>query len=209
MVDTYYAINFKDCAMPAFCTFTHVYFGTQSELMQVASNLEKDNISPETSKAIIDYFNGDTSATHTVAFWKYNVLTPVEVLAEQEFILENHKWTHINIWGFPYEMKSDFIKAHQLIFKYENKIYRTIKGRFKNLCYDGIDNWVPVKGTFWGNKFLLNVEYLDNGDDFIFSNILYHTQEIYEDDLEKAMSDMRDINKLEFKDICNEIFGDG
>ncbi len=208
MNDKYYIFYLDEPAMPGFCSFSKMYVGTKDLIFQVAANLTKRNSYPETVKAIYDYFNGNHNATHNIAYNERKVLTPIKILAEHNSTLPAHKWTHTNIWGFPYEMKCDSAKAHQIVFKHEKVVYRHLRVWFENLCYENtIGEWTPLDGGFWGNASILDVANNDNG--FIFNNLLFVEEQRYDTDLEAALADLQDTNKLEFKKICDEIFADG
>lgn len=210
MSEQYYIFQLDDPATPGFCSFNKMYVGTEETLNIVASNLEKSGSYPETAKAIRDYFKGNHSAKHRIAYQTHNVLEPIKIESEHKKFVENMKWTHINIWGFPYEMKCDSALIHQIVFNYEGSTYRYIRAWLKNLCYESVSgNWSPLDDGFWGNDSILYVASVPDSTDFTFTNLLYVEESHYENDVPTAIKDMLDDEKIELKRICDEIFADG
>ncbi|MBE6701181.1 MAG: hypothetical protein E7582_04760 [Ruminococcaceae bacterium] len=207
MSDKYYILNLYDPATPGFCSFSKLYIGTQAEILKAIKNLEVDSDSNNTAKAVKEYFNGNTAATHNVAYQEVPVLTPIEIIAEHGMELNHYKWTHINMWGFPYYMKCDRARVHQIVFEHDGMIHRFVRGWFDNLSYKGdFGDWSELKDGFWGNAAILDVTtYADN---FTFNNLLYVKAENYES-AAGAIDDLQKKNKLEFRSICDEIFADG
>ena len=209
MVNDYYLLKLFDPATPGFCSFDKIYVGTEETIKIVADNLSKLNSDSDTSIAIQSYFNGNISAEHYIAYKKQNVLTPISIEAENKMSFEGMKWTHINIWGFPYEMKCDSANVHQIIFHYDDAYYRCVRVWLKNLCYECFnDNWSKLNGGFWGNGSVLNVTTIPGTNDFIFNNLLF-IEEAHYDDKTAAFEDFNKKEKIEFKKICDEIYGDG
>lgn len=210
MSEKYYVLMLTDPATPGFCSFNKMYVGTEETINTVANNLEKAGHYPETVSALRNYFKGNHSAEHSVAYQRQKILVPVKIESEHKISFDSKKWTHINIWGFPYEMKCDSAIIHQIVFKYDGKIYRCIRAWLKNLCYESFGgNWNELSGGFWGNYSILDVSRVPEKDEFTFNNLLYVKEEHYESDISSAINDMLLEEKIEFKRICDEIFADG
>ena len=211
MSEKYYIFKLDEPGAPSFCSFDKIYVGTEKTIKQVARNLKKTKRYPETVKAIRDYFNGNHEAEHQGAYVNEKVLVPVEIISEHENSLENKKWTHLNIWRFPYEMKCDSVRVHQIVFKNEGRIYRCARAWLKNLSFKGVsENWNKLDGGFWGNDFVLDIIKEKESDDFTFNNLLYIVEEVYDNKKFKTViKDMLNDSKVELKYICDEIFGDG
>lgn len=210
MDEKYYVFQLDDPACPGFCSFNKIYVGTEATLNVVANNLEKEQHYPETVAALRSYFKGNTKATHNIAYSEMKILTPIKIASEHKTAFDKKRWTHINIWGFPYEMKCDAGMIHQIVFKYENKYYRCIRAWLKNLCYESVGGeWHQLTGGFWGNASILDVAHASDTADFTFNNLLYVTEETYKGDLHTAIDDMLKEDKISMKGICDEIFADG
>lgn len=136
MSETYYVLNLDDPAIPGFCSFNKMYVGTEETINKVADNLEKSKQYPETVSAIRNYFNGNHFSEHSIAYCSQKVLVPVDVKSEHTHTFESMRWTHMNIWGFPYEMKCDSATIHQITFKLGNTTYRCVRAWLENLRYD-------------------------------------------------------------------------
>ena len=114
MSEKYYVLMLTDPATPGFCSFNKMYVGTEETINTVANNLEKAGHYPETVSALRNYFKGNHSAEHSVAYQRQKILVPVKIESERKISFDSKKWTHINIWGFPYEMKCDSAIIHQV-----------------------------------------------------------------------------------------------
>lgn len=205
----YYILHLEEPALPGFVSGEKIYVGTEAELRNVATNMENKEQYLETAKSIHDYFNGNQSAKHSIAYNIQNVLIPINVEAECKTSFNQYQWTHYNIWGFPYEMKCDNTLIHQIVFKYENRFYRCVRAWLKNLQYKSVSGSVNyLKGGFWGNAVILDVATDSETEDFIFNNLLYVAEEKY-DDISAATEDLGIDTKIELKRICDEIFADG
>lgn len=210
MNNEYYILHLYEPACPAFCSFDKLYVGSKAEILMVADNLEKSSDYENTAKAIRSYFSGDKSAMHNVAYHNQKILVPITVDAEYEHTFSNKEWTHTNIWGFPYNMKCDSGKAHQIVFTYNSRVYRCVRAWFKNLCYESISGaWNMLDGGFWGNAAIIDIIRTDGQSDFTFNNLLYVEEEVYDEGSTTATDDIRFEEKIEFQKICDEIFADG
>lgn len=209
MNEKYYVLYLDDPATPSFCSFDKLYVGTEADIKKVADNLAKNNSYPKTAEAIYSYFKGNHSAEHSIAYQTRVVLQEVDVEARNTIKLADKRWTHDNAWGFPYYMKCESVRAYQIVFRFNDKVYRCVKAKFKNLEYKIMyENWHKLSGWCWGNAAVLEVNKNSDTEDAMLGNILYVEEEQYED-VAEAIKDMRNKKKLEFKRICDEIFGDG
>ena len=210
MSENYFLLNLDDPAVPGYCSFSKTYLGTQEDLTIVANRLEKEKLYPETVRAIRRYFNGNTASEHNIAYKKQKVLIPTTPISEYKSQVKNRKWTHYNVWGFPYEMKLDSAIISQIIITNNSYHYRYIKAWMRNLCYKSYGGeWTPLKDGFWGNSSILDVTAVPGTTDFILHNLLYVEEERYEAELKHAINDITDEEKIEFQKICDEIFADG
>ena len=137
-------------------------------------------------------------------------MIPITIESEHKTSFESKKWTHINIWGFPYEMKCESAIVHQIVFNHKGTTYRCVRAWLKNLCYESVGgNWNRLNGGFWGNDSVLDVFEVPGSNEFTFNNLLYVEEEHYKNDVPSAIEDMANDEKIEFKKICDEIFADG
>jgi len=209
MIEKFYLLNLTDPATPGFCSFNKMYVGTEKMINQVVDNFENNKSYPDTISAVHSYFDGNINAEHNIAYTQQKVLTPIRIEAEHKMKFGNMKWTHTNIWGFPYNMRCDSVNAHQIVFMYNKRYYRFIKVYLENLSYEGVRNeWIKLRGGFWGNDSVLNVYNIPSADSFIFNNLLFIEEECY-DNSTLAVKDIYIKNKINFKKVCDEIFADG
>ena len=207
MNEQYYALFLDDPATPSFCSFDKLYVGTKSELDVAIDAMRQDKRYGDTVNAYETYWT-DPNAKHYVALREVPILTPVRRICSSELTLGEKEWEHINVWGFPYNMRFDRAEIKQLLIKHEGKFHRLLRAKFSNLCYGAIDGkWSPANGGFWGHGCLLDVQEESDGS-FSLNSLLYMKQDQFErasdaDDL------MLDPDKVFFDRICDEIFADG
>ena len=207
MNEQYYALFLDDPATPSFCSFDKLYVGTRAELDIAIAAMKQDGRYGATVAAYEAYWT-DPNAKHYVALREVPILTPVQRICSSELTLGEKEWEHINVWGFPYNMRFDRAEVKQLLIKYEGKFHRLLRATFSNLCYENaIGKWTPVIDHFWGHGCLLAVQESPDGS-FMLNSLLYMDQDQFEsasaaDDL------MLDPDKVFFDRICDEIFADG
>lgn len=113
-----------------------------------------------------------------MALHEVPILTPVQRICSSELVLGEKEWEHINVWGFPYNMRFDRAEVKQLLIKHERKFHRLLCAKISNLCYGAIDGkWSPANGGFWGHGCLLDVQEESDGS-FSLNSLLYMKQTI-------------------------------
>ncbi len=207
-MDQYYVLKLWEPATPSFCSFAKPYVGSKQDILTVATQLAEDDPGSETVRAIQDYFTGNHSATHHIAYQEMPVLTPVRVLASSRMDLPMKTWEHLNVYECPYRMSFDAAEVFQIVISYEGRYHRCVKSRFQNLCYDGInDDWHPVGTMFFGNGCVMRVCETAHQTRLV-ENILYVQEESAEDG-EMLIQKLEIPTEVIFDRICDEIFGDG
>lgn len=207
-MDQYYVLNLWEPATPSFCSFAKPYVGSKQDILTVATQLADDDPGSETVRAIQDYFTGNHSATHHIAYQEMPVLTPIRVLASSRMDLPMKTWEHLNVYECPYRMRFEAAEVFQIVICYEGRYHRCVKSRFQNLCYDGInDDWHPVGTMFFGNGCVMRVCETAHQTRLV-ENILYVQEESAEDS-EMLIQKLEIPAEVIFERICDEIFGDG
>lgn len=205
--DMLYAFYLDEPATPSFCSFSKLYIGHKSELLKVAKRFESSNCYPETVSAIRDYFSGDLSASHVIAYQTIPVLQPVKLISSSHLSVDKREWDHINAWECVYKISVESVEAEQIIIQYEDMYYRCIKAKLLNPCYLGVNNqWRPIGGLIFGHDSVLSFRKRSNY--LTLENILY----VVEDSSESADELTRIINdpdQLILDRILDEVFGDG
>ena len=206
--DAFYAFCLDDPAVPAFCSFSKLYFGTEADLLEVAGNLEKYGNYPETAAGIRSFFAGNTGVTHVIAYKEIPVLQPVEMLDSSEMMIGPYQWTHMNTWDCPYDLRFDSAIISQLLLRYDGKVLRCIRARFNGLAYLAYaDRWNPIGGTIFGHPSVLSIRPKPEGG-YDFGTILYMCEDSATSPLE-LWHKMHDPDALNFNPIIDEVLGDG
>lgn len=205
MKEPIYALALDDYATVSFCSFSKNYYGTVDEISEFISSLENNE---RIKVALEEYKSGNKNAEHIVAYKSTKLLTPVISHSSHIYVFEDEKWTHENIYGYPYEMHADRIEAQQIIINHNNNFLRCIKATFFNLSYQDLirkDKLVPIK-KFWGFPNLYKTNFI-NKDKCIIESRFFVVEETYAS--YKEASDSLDIERITFKSLMDDIFGDG
>ena len=205
----FFQVELDDYAAPGFYSGSKHYFGTMEQIHEWISAIESDDFFAPKFKRLCatyhTYRSGDTEVTHPVAYREVLFLKPAVLLHKEEGHLNYYEWEHTNIWGFPYYMKCDYADVTHLWLKCDQKYYRHVIARFKNLQYqNSVEEWCPLK-MYWGFPKII-VE--DGG---ITRNLLAVREKIFETRVE-AEDDWKNFQKqkdVDFCEFCNDIFGDG
>lgn len=204
----YYALRLWDPALPGFCSGSKAYYGTEDTLTALAEKMIAEDKYAETGNAILDYFNGNKSAKHSVAYADIPVLEPVQFKRSAVIRLGKTEQEHINIWGFPYNFRFDEALIRQIVIKHEDKYIRCLQVWLTNLEMEMTDSdWESMTEGFWGNAILLEVDQRQNSS-FIFSNLLYIEEERF-DKMHDAFESIGKPELLKMKGIYDEIVADG
>lgn len=205
--DMFYAFYLDDPATPAFCSFSKLYIGQKADLLKVADRLEASNCYPQTVSAVRDYFSGNLSASHNIAYQTIPVLQPVKPIYSSLLSVGKRTWDHINTWDCVYKISVQGLEAKQIVVLHEEKYYRCIKAKMLNLCYLGFNNqWRSIDGFVFGHESVLSFGKTEAG--VTLDNALY----VVEDSSVSAnelIEKMGDPNDLVFDRILDEVFGDG
>ena len=206
--EQYYAFYLDDPATPAFCSIPKLYVGSKSDLLRVADNLIQDDVYPETSAGIREYFDGKVGCTHIIAYQEMPILRPVRVLEASELLVYEREWTHLNTWNCPYHMKFQSASVSQILILKDELFYRCIRARFQELSYESIcGGWKQIGDSIFGHACVIDVCSVPE-DDFTFRSILYVVEDSAKTP-EILLSRMNDPKYLVFDRICDEVFGDG
>lgn len=209
--EQYYSIEFDDYSTSGFASLAKQFFGTIDEISELIGLLVAD---PElcgrfsdTAEALDSFLKGVVDAQHTVCYEKRRLLTPVDLIYKRDADLDSREWEHLNVWGSPYKMKADRIKASQAVFKTGDQYRVGIKCTFENLCYlgislDGRDAWIKLNDSLWGFPNIFEV-----GERF-HRYRLYTLKDGFSS-LEEAVSVVDNEAELEFERILDDVFGDG
>ena len=207
----YYKLVLDDYATPSFISWYKDFFGTLDEISELIEALKTDRRTRESHQQTIDAFesflNGNTEAEHIVAYNRQRLLTPVEIIKSSDTFLQTVIWDHSNVWDCIYRMKTDAVNVQRAIFKTDGSYVIGIKVHFQKLYYqtqklDSPDKWNQLKDGFWGFPKLFDIS------EDILRYRLYTAMNRYPD-LCSAEEDFADEDQIDFKQIIDDVFGDG
>ena len=75
----YYALQLWDPALPGFCSGSKTYYGMEDTLTALAEKMIAEDKYADTGKAILDYFNGNKDAKHSVASNEGRYITGADI----------------------------------------------------------------------------------------------------------------------------------
>lgn len=203
---TLYGITLDDYFSPSFCSSTKTYFGSLDEIQAFIELLEDTEQYLITKEAFKRYLEGDTEATHHVAYSEYRLLETVEVFAEEEIKLDKTAWEFLNVWSFPQYMEIDSGTVKKVLLKHGKTYLRTIKASVSGLrTADRLDapksEWLELCGGFWGHPGILKA------NENTVHSTLYMKEKEYKtkkEAIEKFRTDPVCLDCL-----CEDVFGDG
>ncbi len=207
----HYALSLTDHATPSFISGGKFYYGDLAQISFLMDALKCDERHRETAKSTLDAFDaflaGDKKVRHNVAMHDEQLLTKVQVVAGRMFALRDHQWIHKNVWNCDYLMHADLIVAIQVLLKVGKQYLRTVRPFMRGLKCDTPDHrdnlgWLPLKENFWGFPQMLI------SDEHGVECRLLLAEQLY-DDLDAALTDLSNVDCLDFSSFCDEIFGDG
>jgi len=207
--EQFYKLILTDYALPGLCSGGESYYGTLEGVKAFISAMRKqsDDDLDGLEKALNAFLAGEQSVKHSVAYSQEQFLIPVELVESKVQFLENYKWTHTNIWGFPYYMKISKGIAQEVVLKDGENYVRCVKLDAQKLMYRAdppCDHWMSIEAGFWGFPGLLRYEKIG---DRTFTDLFF--VETISNDLKECLTEIGQTESLNFKNICDSIFGDG
>ena len=208
-MESFYKLELTDYALPDFCSGGEYYYGMLDDIKAFVSAMRKvsDSDVDGLEKALTAFLSGKRSVKHPVAYSQKQFLIPVELIDRKVHFLENYEWTHTNIWGFPYYMRLSQGTAHEVVLKDGGNYVRCVKLDAQNLMYNAdfpCDQWMSAGACFWGFPGLLRYE---KHGDRTFSDMFF--VESISQNVNECLTEIGQIEKLNFKNFCDSIFGDG
>ena len=203
----YYRLVLDDVAAPAFISVGKSYFGTMDEITRFIRALEAEHPS---SRALISAFRayeqGEHEVQHPVAYHNVPLLKPAVILHEEQHVLEDFAWEHLNIWSCTYNMRCSKVETIHRWVQCENSFRRVLYAHFTNLELDyAVEEWNVVGDMLWGYPEILHYD-----PPHIYNRLAEpeHTFDSLEE-LEKDWVKFCKEPRPDFSEFCNDIFGDG
>ncbi len=211
-----YAMILDEYAMASFCSFTKRYYGTLEDIRGFAEACERTNNNADIAKAFKEYIAGNKDAQYNAAYTNHRFITPVKILPAQwipsncpEFEFTNYKWEHLNIYGCPYNMMADKITVNVAFIQEEKECSCCIKAKFINLSVESLideGRYDKIKNKFWGHPNVFKVD-MSDPDNIITEYRFYVSMETAES-IEELIDKLKG-KPIDFKNIVNDVFGDG
>lgn len=203
---TLYGITLDDYFSPSFCSSTKTYFGSLDEIQAFIESLEDTEQYLITKEAFKRYLEGDTEATHHVAYSEYKLIDSVDLLAEEEIKLDKTAWEFLNVWRFPQYMEIDSGSVKKVLLKHGKTYLRAIKASVSGLrTADRPDapksEWLELFGGFWGHPGILIA------NENTVHSTLYMKEKEYKTKKEAIENFRTDPVSLDC--MCEDVFGDG
>lgn len=206
----YYRLELDDCSAPAFTSFGKYYFGTLNDLRDFFSELAHYELFKDRFKELTSTFQafeeGKQNLKHHVAYREVPFLVPVRLLHSEKVTLENHAWTHLNTWEWPYYMRCDKVESEHLWLSCGREYCRATKAIFMKLQYTGhIGDWSDIGTMLWGFPCILT------GDSNSFWSRLAEPEKCFKTraDAQQDWESFRRAPDPDYTEFCNDIFGDG
>ena len=200
-------ISLVDYALPGFCSGTKQYCATEDTIMRVlsAGETKRDDLI-QTAKS---YFAGVGDGTAKVMYSEEQFLSQVWLLGKKCYSIADFKYTHHNIWGFPYWMRAERMDCRLVyVIDSDGEYRRAFQMTFVNLEYSGDKDpeeyWCSLCAeAAWGHPGVL----IDS-EPGVLQNQLLIFDHVFEtkEDLRK---DMDNPTEIDYSLFFNEIFADG
>ena len=207
--EQFYQLQLDDHATPAYISFSKPYYGTLEEIRAFVAALEQNEKCRNCHESLITAFhayeNGDIGAKHNVAYQEIPLLIPVKVSKRRSLTLPEHKWTHMNIWECPYELRCQELQVEQVWIEAENLYVRCVRARFKNLELQSIvnDDWGALTDGFWGYPHILEYE-----EPYVYNRLMV-IEEVFKTKKLMLKNARASEPGLCMDELCDEMFGDG
>lgn len=209
MSKQFYRLCLDDYSAAAITSFDKYYFGTLDMISKFINTLKNDENTAERFHDLIttheEYLNGNKKITHRIAFQDVPYLIPVKILGQDTSEVQDYSWEHLNTWHWIYDMHCEDAKSEHLWISCKGEYFRCIKTCFANLQYQNtLGKYVPVS-SIWGHPGTLENEdaYLQNRLFVIEKKFANKAATIEDIELFKQTKD------INFKQILNDVFGDG
>lgn len=205
----YFTIDLEDYGYPRHAAVTRCYCGTMEELIAFANRLDGGKWTAQRYRQIIegiDNYDLDDEVTHQVAGKEMQLLTPVEVLALHETILENAKWNHVSYSGAVYATIAEKVSASQIVTRdQDGTLRRWIKMDFYEMyfCVQG-HGWCHMRDLIGGFPGVIT------WDGETYHGKLYVQVASYTaDQQEAAMAALHTVTEQDLSAGCQDVLGLG
>lgn len=202
-----YCLTLEDYSYPRYSSVVRRYFGEMEDVEELMEGLRSDDWTRtrywETLEAF-DYYEEDDTVTHVAAGTEFQLLEPMEMLATQDAVLENHSWNCTGYSGAIFPLYAQKISVSQILLRGEDDmLYRCIKAEFEGLhiCMPGM-GWYAPGSDIKGFPRMIKYENHAHKMQMYVEEACYNV-----DDLMNALQDMQAIEKIDLAEACCDILG--
>lgn len=206
--DRYFEITLEHYATPSFCSFSKQYIGTLTMLDRFISSISHDVKEPSYLSGIINgyqrYRSGYHDATAFVAQSEVRLIHPLTTIECQHQEAAPFFYEHTNVWGFPYFIRAERMKA-DIVYVRRGESYKRyvgaslehpLYGTTKEDCTDKLND------RLWGHPGVLSFE---NG---VLSSRIMFCDRLFESQPEMRQ-DILSPSPIDFTGFFEDVFGDG
>lgn len=210
-MDKFYCLYLDDYSGPSFTSWGKPYYGTLEDIQclvdALAHNGKDHGLSiTELIGAIRVYLAGNHGVTHHVGYQEVPLLMPVSLLGTRRLSQEHFSWEHTNIWGCIYPMRCDAVTVDLYWVSGPEGFSRVERASFDNLVYmGGFDSWRPLRDGFWGFPEMIKTD----GDTCSIRLAVIDKRFKNRDAALEDMAAAHAVSDVNFKRICDDIFGNG
>ncbi len=202
-----YCIHLEDYALPRHAAVSRCYYGTMDDMVKLAANLSKNDWARKRYHEMIEgieYYDLDSEVSHLVAGAEYPVLSPVEVIFQNDFIFNDKSWYYTGYNHIAIPMHADQVNVSQILVQQEEMYHRCIKVKFKNiLCYSPYTGWNCP--NYEDNGFPYIVQ--ETGDDTYTLQFYVAEQSYRLDQKDTALQDMNNLNLVNLSVASTDFMG--
>lgn len=202
----YFLFELDDYALPGFASGSSLFLGTKSDFKNLLrkSGAEQKRLK-DTFKAFCD---GKRTITHYVAYGEKRFAYRAKLLCRRKIKLGAYVYEHINIWGFPYNVKTDETELTVALIKFENRYYTYFRARVINpiLLNEQEQCSLELGYNCWGFPGMM--KHSVEGD----VRSLYNALMVYDASFKhekEAWDYFSSLKNVDMKYFYNEVFGDG
>lgn len=133
-INPFYCLSLEDYSTPSFCSFEKKYFGDIAQIASLINFLKSDKRHSDNQTQLIqafkEYLSGNTEIAHNVTYKNVQLLEPVYVYAQADYISDFNKHEHLNVWDCIYYMRWKKAESSHFWLRHKNVIYDVYKQYF-------------------------------------------------------------------------------
>ena len=198
----YFLFELNDYALPGFASGTSLYLGTKSDFRNLLRN--NDRVEKNLKETFKGFCAGNRTIKYYVAYAEKRFAYPVKLICRKKIKLDANVYEHINIWGFPYNVHTDFTELTIALIKFQGKYYIYFRANVENPRLEG--DGLELGDNCWGFPGMLKHSVKD-GQRFLGNTLMIYNATFNEE--KEALVYFSSLKNVDMKYFYNEVFGDG